>query len=68
MDLLDKIIAYEQGELGSDATIDLFSELVISGQAWSLQGHYGRTASQLVTEGFLAETGEVLRYFDSEVA
>jgi hypothetical protein len=36
----------------SDAeTLTLFSELVTSGDAWSLQGHYGRTAMDLIQTG-----------------
>ncbi len=59
MNQIDRIIAYEQGELDNDdeETLALFQELVDSGLAWSLQGHYGRTAMSLLEAG-LIEKGD----------
>jgi hypothetical protein len=48
---VDKIMAYEAGELDYDQMVDLFQELVTTGLAWQLQGHYGRTAQQLIEAG-----------------
>lgn len=53
MDQVDKIIAYESGELNEEETIELFQELVNSGLAWQLQGHYGRTAMDLINAGLV---------------
>lgn len=50
---IDKIIAYEQGELSEQDTINMFQGLVDSGQAWTLQGHYGRTATALIEAGYI---------------
>jgi len=49
--MVDKVIRYESGEMNEDETIQFFQELIDSGLAWSLQGHYGRTASSLIEEG-----------------
>jgi hypothetical protein len=51
----EKIMAYEAGELEEDEVIELFQDLINSGQVWSLQGHYGRTAIDLLRAG-LCET------------
>ena len=51
MDQVSKIIAYEQGELSDDDSIELFQELIDSGLVWQLQGHYGRTATALINAG-----------------
>jgi hypothetical protein len=50
---IDDIIAYENGLLDEDETLDLFQRLVDSGLAWELQGHYGRTAMALIEEGLI---------------
>lgn len=53
MSTVEKIIAYETGELDEQGVIDLFQELVDSGMAWRLQGHYGRTATTLIDYGYI---------------
>ena len=55
MSQLNKIIAYEQGELDEEGIIDLFQELITSGMAWKLQGSYGRTAKALINAGYCVE-------------
>lgn len=51
MDLTTQIIMYEQDELNEEETISLFQDLIDTGMAWSLQGHYGRTAQHLIESG-----------------
>jgi len=59
--LVDMIIAYETGELPTEDTLELFAKLVKTGRAWSLQGHYGRTAQTLIDEGYISKKGEILK-------
>jgi len=66
-DLVGNIMAYESGEYdestprGAMKTLTLFSKLIKSGQAWSLQGHYGRTAKALIEDGFIDRKGKINR-------
>lgn len=59
MDLLDKIILWESGELEGKETIELFAELIKNGQAFTLQGCYGRTASNLIEKGLISKKGKI---------
>lgn len=58
MDLVDKIISYESGELDDDEMVDLFQGLIDSGQVWNLQGHYGRVADALIRAGVCTDNAE----------
>ena len=59
--VLDNIIAYEGGELSNNDILELFSELVKNGMAWSLQGCYGRQAEALIKSGYLSAEGKILK-------
>jgi hypothetical protein len=54
---VDKIIAYENGELDEDGTVELFQNLIDTGAAWSLQGSYGRAAEALIEAGYCTAAG-----------
>ena len=54
-DLTTKIINYEDGTMEEPEIVEFFQELIDSGLAWRLQGHYGRTAESLIDAGLCTE-------------
>jgi len=60
MDLTMDIIGYEQGELNEQQEKELFAQLIKNGMAWTLQGHYGRTAMAYIDAGLLNKRGDIL--------
>lgn len=59
-DLVDYIISFESGELDDQGTLDLFSHLIKTGMAWTLQGSYGRAAANLIDQGIIDRKGNIL--------
>lgn len=51
-DVVDFVIRYEGAEMDENEIIAGFQELINNGMAWTLQGHYGRTAMALIEEGY----------------
>ena len=50
MDVQD-IIDYENGDMDWDRIVNMFQKLIDSGEAWTLQGSYGRMAQRLINDG-----------------
>lgn len=65
--LVIDLISYEEGALDDAETLELFGKLVKSGMAWTLQGHYGRVATDMITSGYLTEKGEVTELAEYEL-
>jgi len=62
IDVVEMIIAYENGELEAEKTLELFAELIRTGQAWQLQGSiYGRPAKMLIDNGYISKEGKILK-------
>jgi hypothetical protein len=57
--LVSHIVAYESGALGWKKTLKLFAFLIRTGLVWHLQGHYGRTASDLIKAGVISKNGRI---------
>lgn len=53
--LVEKINAYEQGEMDVATLVSFFQELIDTDLVWGLQGSYGRTARSLIEEGLCQE-------------
>lgn len=62
MDLTDKIIAYESGELLAIEIVKLFAELIKTKMAWSLQGCYSRTAAAFIRAGVISSDTGMINY------
>ena len=58
IDLVDRIMAYEQGDMDQQETLRFFQELIDTGLAFRLQGHYGRTAARLLKAGLVRPAKE----------
>jgi|OM-RGC.v1.032390164 hypothetical protein len=59
-EISDLLMNFEMGELDSQGTLRLFSELIRTGALSHLQGYYQRTAMDLVDAGYLANNGDIL--------
>jgi hypothetical protein len=53
MSVVDAIMAFENGSLSRIKTVELFQVLVNTGQAWTLQGSYGRQAQAMIDQGLV---------------
>ena len=51
MQLVDQLIAYEEGQVTEDEQIALFQHLIDTGTCWHLPGHYQRVAATLIEGG-----------------
>jgi hypothetical protein len=51
--LVDQLIAYEEGQITGDEEIAFFETLVETGTCWQLQGHYQRVAATLIEAGLI---------------
>jgi len=59
--LVVEIMAFEAGDMDKNGVLELFAYLIKRGQAWSLQGTYGRIANSLIQQGYISRTGTILR-------
>jgi len=56
---IDYIMDYECGDIDDKRALELFSHLIQNGMVWSLQGHYGRTASSLIESDYINRDGKI---------
>jgi len=60
-DQVDFIMSFEGGDISAQDTLRLFSNLIATGQAWSLQGSYGRAAQSMIEGGWIGRDGKILK-------
>lgn len=61
MDIVSGIIEWESGTLDDHGMLLLFAELIKTGQAWRLQGCYGRQAKALIDSEYISPAGVILK-------
>lgn len=49
---IDQLIAFENGDLDQDDTVEFIQDGINRGWVWQLQGFYGRTAQRLIDAGY----------------
>lgn len=59
--LVEDIVAWENGQMNLEQETKFFSKLIKSGMAWSLQGMYGRRAMSFIEAGIIDKSGKVNR-------
>lgn len=58
--LVNFIMEYESGNISDKNYLEMFSYLIKTGQAWSLQGSlYGRPARDLIVSGVIDKSGKI---------
>jgi hypothetical protein len=60
-DLIDQMMDYEMGILSDIETLDMFSTIIKEKMQYNLQGHYGRTVTSLIIDGWLDRNGNILK-------
>ena len=54
---VDYIMEYESGDISDIDMLHLFANLIETGMAWSLQGHYGRNAQAFIEQDWIDNKG-----------
>lgn len=57
----DGIWSYENEEQSTESVLELYSNLVSSGRAEHMEGHYPHTAERLVNSGVLKPSGKIVQ-------
>ena len=52
---INKIIAFENGEMSEEEVAEFIQGGIDQGWVWQLQGFYGRTARDLINAGLCAQ-------------
>jgi hypothetical protein len=53
LQLVEQLIAYEEGHMSDDEEIALFQHLIATGTCWHLEGHYHRVGATLIEAGLI---------------
>lgn len=53
MQLVEQLVAYEEGHITGEDEIKLFQQLIDAGRCWHLGGHYHRVGAPLIEAGLI---------------
>lgn len=59
MNLMERVIEYETERHDLEWIVQFFADLIATGLAWQLQGHYGREAKAYIDNGLINVQGDV---------
>ena len=59
MNLYERVIEYETEHHDLEWIVQFFADLIATGLAWQLQGHYGREARAYIDNGLINVQGDV---------
>lgn len=59
-DIVDKITAYESGDIYGWEVLDMYADLIKTGMILNLQGTYQREARHLIEEGIIDQHGNII--------
>lgn len=59
MGLYQRVLEYETEEHSLEWLVQFFADLIATGLAWQLQGHYGREAKAYIDNGLITIQGDV---------
>lgn len=69
MSLMQRILEYESEAQSLEWVLKLFADLIATGLAWQLQGHYGREARAYIENGLISPQGDInYDVYDEEFA
>lgn len=57
--VLSRMVDWEDGQLDERHVLEFFAAAIRSGDAWTLQGFYGRQAAKFINEGVISEEGRI---------
>ena len=62
MELTSDIVSYEEGNMEAEHIAEMFKDMMNNGMIVSMQGHYQRTANDLIEAGILRQDPHTKRW------
>lgn len=59
MGLMNRVIEYQTEDHSLEWNLQFFADLIATGLAWRLEGHFGREAKAYIENGLISVQGEI---------